>query len=214
MQRELDPLTSQVEAIYRAIVRVTGAHLIVDASKNVVFGALMADRAGIDARTVQLVRDPRATAYSWSQPKPNPGDGEGNAMWSAGVVRSSAFWSAQNLALAWLDRQSPDRFVRLRYEDLIADPVRSLAILEELTGVDVGPGVRIDETTTVSLHPTHSAWGNADRFSGTEVTLARDDRWQTGMSRRDAWLASIIAAPVGALMGYPLRPPRGARRRS
>src|SRR3569623_2074282 len=80
---------------------------------------------GGDLRVVQLVRDPRATAVSWSQQKSQHDGGAANVMQTQGVLRSAALWSTWNAAAEVLFRRLGRRYLRLRYEDLIGNPEES-----------------------------------------------------------------------------------------
>ena len=55
--------------LYRAIATVTGARVIVDSSKLPSYLAVLRGVDGLDVRTVHLVRDPRAAAFSWQRAK-------------------------------------------------------------------------------------------------------------------------------------------------
>ncbi|HRD62585.1 MAG TPA: sulfotransferase, partial [Nocardioides sp.] len=53
--------------IYKAVAEVTGSRVIVDASKGPAFGQALAGAPGIDLRMLNVVRDPRAVAWSWQR---------------------------------------------------------------------------------------------------------------------------------------------------
>ncbi|MGH9296188.1 MAG: sulfotransferase family protein, partial [Acidimicrobiales bacterium] len=56
-----------------------------------------------------------------------------------GVVALAAYWSDRTARMLAFERQQPERCLRLRYEDLVADPERSLAGLWAHLGVVAPP---------------------------------------------------------------------------
>src|SRR5262245_3905538 len=63
----LGELRSAYAAMYRAIAEVTGSRVVVDASKGPALGQALAGAPDIDLRMLNVVRDPRAVAWSWSR---------------------------------------------------------------------------------------------------------------------------------------------------
>ena len=62
-ERDRDTYVRHLDKLYSGIAEVGGADLIVDSTKEPSHGLLLL-AAGLDLRTVHLVRDPRAVAYS------------------------------------------------------------------------------------------------------------------------------------------------------
>ena len=52
----------------------------------------------------------------------------------------------------------------------------------------------------------HSVAGNPDRLRHGLIRLRQDDRWRTGMARRDQRLVSVLTLPLLMHYGYALRP--------
>ena len=93
-----------------------------------------------------------------------------------GCVKSAMYFDVSNAAAEAIWRHEPDRYLRLRYEDFVANP---RAALEDI-GSFVGERLEIDdvlEDNRVVLRPTHSAWGNPNRFAHGPREIAPDLTW-------------------------------------
>jgi hypothetical protein len=192
-----------LERLYGAIAAVTGARVIVDSSKTPSYGAALASLRTLDVSVVHLVRDPRATAWSWLRHKPMR-DADGvRDMRRHGVLYSSLMWDVINASSPLLWRSHRDAYLRLRYEDLVADPETALASVLALAGEPdaVLPFVGEHE---VELAPTHTVSGNPSRFSTGRVTLRADDEWLARMPLRERLLVTAATAPFLHGLGYPL----------
>ena len=87
--------------IYRAVAEVTGARVVVDASKGPALGQALAGAPGIDLRMLNVVRDPRAVAWSWQREVDRPHDAAGHdQMWRIPAHRAAAQWSGLQLEMA------------------------------------------------------------------------------------------------------------------
>src|SRR5687767_15933483 len=59
-------------SLYAQLVDVTGARVVVDASKRPEDAAVLAGVSCVDQYVLHIVRDPRAVVFSWSRVKPSP----------------------------------------------------------------------------------------------------------------------------------------------
>lgn len=179
--------------VYRGIAERTGARVIVDTTKIPGEAALLSHLPGIRPYYVHLVRDPRAVAHSWREPK--------QYVYAMSAARSTAYWHGFNLASAAITRRHPDRSMFLRYEQFTAAPAGTVDALLRLCAADpAGNPVR---GRTVQLHPNHTVTGNPDRFR-TGPTLIRDsdDGWRRTLSPRRRLAATALAWPLFGRYGY------------
>lgn len=185
-------VTSRMAAAYAAICEVTGARVIVDTSKFPAEAAALCGVPGLDVRMLHLVRDPRATAYSWRRAKAY--------IPAMGVARSSGYWTAFNLASEMIARRFPDRSLRIRYEDFAARPDVLLADVMALAGLEGTPPVNTRGEAAVGLN--HTVTGNPDRLSSGPLRIRPDDAWRAALPRRDALVATALALPLLRRYGY------------
>ncbi|MGZ8578963.1 MAG: sulfotransferase family protein [Actinomycetota bacterium] len=196
----LGELTRTLGGVYRAIAEVSEARVIVDSSKLPTYGEVLRHVPGIDPYFVHLVRDPRATAFSWSTAKALP-EADGGRMQRQGAVKSAALWTLWNgLAEAWW-RSEPARYLRIRYDDLTLEPEATVERIVRFAG---SPHVQLPFVTPhqVELAPTHGVAGNPSRFTTGVVELRADTRWRTEMRPSDRAIVTSVTWPLLARPGY------------
>jgi hypothetical protein len=191
------PWPATLAATYRAIAEQTGATVIVDSSKYASDAALATHLPDFRVFHIQLVRDPRAVAFSWLRPKDYTG--------RRGPLNSTWFWLGFNHAAELLRKASPDAGFCLRYEDLMANPrsvvERTLQLLE--LPLEANP---VDADGTVELGPNHTVTGNPNRFERGRTKLSLDVRWQTGLRPAARLASTLLASPQLSRYGYSWRP--------
>lgn len=184
-------------ATYKAIAGVTGANVIVDSSKYASDAALLTHLSGIRPAYVQLIRDPRAVAWSWLQPKRYTG--------RRGALNSTYHWAGFNLAAEAVGRARCEASVTMRYEDLTRHPRAAVGRVLELLGrTDAANPASIDGV--VELGRNHTVTGNPNRFERGHTTITEDLRWRTKLSRRDRAAVAAMALPLLHRYGYSGRP--------
>lgn len=201
------PDDAAVAGLYAALADVTGAQVIVDSSKLPPYALLLSGLPGIDLRVLHVVRDSRATAFSWrrrKQLRDYEGDEE-SLMPQQKLWKSALLWLCWNSLTVLLWGRAEDRYLRLRYEDFVREPLPSMEKVVRLAGLD--PATLPFETpTSVRLEPTHSVAGNPSRHRVGTVELRPDQEWQRVMPRRQRALVTTLTAPALRAFHYPLLP--------
>lgn len=191
-----------LDRLYRSVRAVTGAQVIVDSSKTATYGYLLGTIPSIDLRVVHLVRDPRATAYSWSKRRSRSDAVEGGHMDVFGPAKSSALWNVWNMTAEALFAGGAERYMRLRYEDVTRDLRGSLVRVLDLVGRG-DADLAFLRTRAVSLSPTHSVSGNPVRVRHGEIEVSADVEWMRRMRPRDRALVTALTGLMRARYGYP-----------
>ncbi|TDD22596.1 sulfotransferase [Nonomuraea diastatica] len=192
----VDATLARTAAIYRRLAGLGGERLIVDGSKYPAEAAALLGRSDLDVRVLHMVRDPRPTAYSYKRAK--------DYIDPMSPARSSAYWTAFNLASELIGRAHPGRYLRVRHEDLCRDPRRVVGTIMRFAGLD--GDAPVDGTGRVSLGSNHTVTGNPDRLSTGEAVIRADERWRAGLTAREIVAATGPALPLLARYGYPLLP--------
>ena len=189
--------------LYETIASTTSSLVIVDSSKEPAYGYAVGMIPEVDLRVLHLIRDPRAAAYSWQKKKLQP-DTEGREfMHRKPPAESAALWDSWNVATEALWRKK--NYLRLRYEDFIADPKKSFEhILDLLDERDANLPLASDRE--VKLGVSHTVSGNPNRFDTGAVELRPDETWKQKMSRSDQNLVTALTLPLLHRYGYPVTP--------
>ena len=199
----------RLAALYRAVRAVSGCRVIVDSSKLPLYGHLLASVPEIDLHVVHLVRDPRATAYSWLRAKALPDGVAAGVMERRAAWKSALLWDVWNAATLALFAGRPGRYQRVRYEDFVARPRETVAAVLARAG-HPGQAPPFLDSHRIVLDAGHSPAGNPDRLETGPTELHPDLRWVTGLSPSDRALVTVTTAPLLALFGYRLGVGRSA----
>lgn len=215
--RAVGELGAAYARLYAAVAVVSGASVVVDASKWPGHGLALARSGAVDLRVLHLVRDVRGVAYSWSKSgvvRPHAGRDGGSDEGASGghmathpMGRTAMRWSAFQLECDVL-RRVVHRSAHIRYEDLVHRPRPTLAkALTTLRLIDVTGDVRHVHGCHAELASSHGLAGNPSRFTSGPVLLRVDETWRTAMPARDRRTVTALALPVLLGHGYaPLRP--------
>jgi hypothetical protein len=205
LKERLEKLLVNYGRLYEAIGSVTESWVIVDSSKEPAHGYAMSLVPGVDFRVVHLIRDPRAAAYSWRKKKPQPDSEERELMHRKSPTESAVLWGSWNASAEALWRHTPDRYLRLRYEDFVADPRGSFErILDLLDERGVDPPLASNRE--LKLGVSHTVSGNPNRFETGAVELRHDREWRGKMSPRDKAFVTALTTPLLQRYGYPTIP--------
>jgi len=180
--------------LYRAIAALTGCRVIVDSSKSPTFAYIVDGAPGIELYGVHLVRDPRPTSYSWSV-DPHYHRTRGPAF--------GARWTFWNLELEAFAARRRSRFVRVRLEDFIRDPVGETRRVLRLVGAEQADLPFVGERA-VRLPENHMIEGHASRFDTGVVAIRESTAWRERLSTHRELSTSLLASPLQLLYGYPL----------
>ncbi len=195
--------------VYATVGEVSGAAVVVDSSKSVAPLYVRRHIPGVDLRVVQLVRDPRGVAYSWSKTvqRPEQSGHQYMAVWSPRL--SSRRWMSNNLLVAALDLARVPR-MRVRYEDMARDPGGTLRRILTFAGTPpTAELLRFVEGTSAELRPTHTAYGNPMRFDTGRIQIRLDEAWRKKLPRRQRGTIEVLTWPLRLRYGYrgPAGPP-------
>jgi hypothetical protein len=193
-------------ALYQGLAEACGGRLLVEGSKIPTRLRWLLRMPGLRVSVIHLVRDPRATAFSWMNPKYNPG--RKRLMSRQSPWRASVAWLLRNTLVHLLSPWC--RVVRLRYEDLVAAPQEEVQrVLHELRPGGPGPGAG-PQGGRVQLGVSHTISGNPMRFSSGETVIRRDRRFEEQMPALQYWLTTVLTLPWVLYYGYPVRRRGGA----
>jgi hypothetical protein len=194
------------DRLYRAISAYTGSRVVVDTSKRQAEAALLHLLPGIDPYVVQLVRDPRAVAFSWQRVKASPGEGSREMMPRHGAVVTGRNWLSLNLAAEALRRRAVmGRTILVRYEDFVSKPRSTMERLARFVGEPPEALPFLDEHT-VQLGENHTAGGNPGRLASGPTRIRLDDEWLDRQSAGRRFVATSFALPLLHRYRYPLFP--------
>lgn len=195
--------------VYRDIARETGARVLVDSSKDPAYAATFHHLAGIDTYQLHIVRDPRATLFSRQRGWRGDDSIDAPPLPLSEVVRVAGSWLRKNAEAEAVYRHWPRSSVRIRYEDLMANPVDTLhAILAAVA--EPREDLGLESPHVAHIGQQHTAAGNPSRFRSGSITLNEDLAWRDRVPRSQQRLVAAMTAPLMRRYGYPIRTPATA----
>jgi hypothetical protein len=180
---------SQLEALFTGF---GGSGAVIDASKYVARALALRRLRTARVGYVYIVRDGRGVLHSFSKPvqRPKP------------ALAAAAYYvlvngAAQLAAWTWLR----GRVVKVRYEDLIVDPVAALGRIGDFVGFDlrdVARRVVDDEPIEIG----HMVSGNRFRTRGM-IKVGADEEWRRLPPLTRFWY-HLLCLPIQLVNGYRL----------
>jgi hypothetical protein len=198
--------------LYRAIGEVSGARVVIDASKHASTAYLLTTRVpGLDVRVVHLVRDPRGVAYSWTKEVRKPEvTGEDAFMPVYSPLSSGRQWLSYNLLFEALRAVPRAKSAVFRYEDMLADPRGYLERILAHAGEPVLPeSFAFLGEGEVLLGVDHTVAGNPMRFHQGPLALRLDEAWKSKLPQRDQRIVAAVTTPLRLRYGYTKRNSNG-----
>jgi len=186
--------------IYLGASKTYKSKVLIDSSKRT-HGHILKDMPEIKLYVLHLVRDARATAYSWNREKIYQKD-KGKVVYFPrySSIFASFLWCFDNLAAELLGICSK-RYMRVRYEDLVLHPKN---IAQKILGFVEEPELPLPqfEGSRLRLKLQHSVSGNPLRFKQGEMMIKHDSDWQKSNSMKTKFLVGLITWPFLIRYGY------------
>jgi hypothetical protein len=206
-------LTESQARLYRSLRTRTKAVLIVDSSMSPAYAAISRAVPGIQPTLVQVVRDPRAVAYSLLRRRRVPTPRGVREMPRKGPVGSAFGWVVRNVASnrVLLGASAPVSLVR--YEDFVLDPRVTAEKLLSLAGLAPEGDPFLNERT-VGLGQNHTAGGNPVRMRSGPTEIRADEDWMDRQHPIHRRVVTFVTLPWLRRYGYPRRVPLGAGART
>jgi len=196
--------------LYCSIAEVAQVTWVVDSGKDPWFGSLLSRLFADNFRTVHIVRDPHGVAFSWS--KTVKSDSEPGYLPHRHPAITAFTWLIQNLVIQLAVQRLSASYVRVRYEDLAADP--------EAIVRDIACSVNIGADRPLNGKPQegpgrgfHWVAGNPGvrQSVGSCLEIRLDEEWRDRLPVVQRWLVTAICGALSSAYGYPFLHRKGRR---
>lgn len=145
---------------------------------------------------LHIVRDPRAVSWSAVKKAGRQGTRSLTPLRSAGAALG---WSVANAACELFGRRYPDQYIRIRYEDLAADPSGVMrGIFKRIL-----PGAEWRAEEIGKGDNRHQLYGNRVRARSLSLAEIKEDAaWRTDMGSGSRALVAGLTLPFRSRYGY------------
>jgi hypothetical protein len=180
-----------VEAIFAEFARLKGKQFSID--KSAFFWFVDPDKMSVrSAKFIHIIRDGRDVALSWVPSWFGP----------ATIAEAAEQWKCHVEGNRRWGRAHPDRYLEIRYEDLIADIDASLEKIARFLDVEKSKF----DAAAHSRSPMVAALSGGEDHAMISKGINPDnrDKWRTRMNPADVRLFEYITADTLAACGYSL----------
>ena len=186
-------------SLFREVASASGSSVIVDSSKLPGRAAALFSIKDIEVYVVHMVRDGRGVGWSMAKPyQRSVEDGIQKELKPNPIWYTAARWASVNLGVELLRRRlPPQRSIRVRYEDFVADPEQAVKTIMAM--IDQ-PYERPRQGGDVMI-PQHQIAGSRHRMQD-EIRIRKDTGWMARMPRAKRRLFSAMTAPLLSRYGY------------
>jgi hypothetical protein len=197
-----DRLGTCLREVYAGAAAKAGASVLIDSSKDSIYGLLLASTLDMRIHVVHLVRDSRAVAWSWQRKMKRPEIAHKDAyMPTRSALRAGIDWNLRN-SLVHLLRRRASGYTRVSYEAFATEPAATVDLIRAaVTGAPV-PAETGSETPGAVDRVNHTVAGNPIRFSAEALELRPDLQWHDALPRRDRRLVTAVTWPLLRRYGY------------
>jgi Sulfotransferase family len=167
----------------------SGRDILVDSSKSWQQLYLLRRSGHVPIKVLHVLRDGRAVLHSYQRKYDR-------------FLHSFGQW-AKPTAMAALLRPafSDDDWMPVHYEQLCAEPERTLTQVCRFLGADFEPPMM-----RFRSHPWLGIRGNR-MAQGSSEEIRLDEKWRRDLPPRDRFLFDVLGGALNRYHGYPLRPP-------
>lgn len=186
-----------LQRLYSAMRQVSQSRVVVDDSLHPGYGYVLAHLSNVQVYGVHLIRDPRATAYSW-QKRIKQGLG------TYSIRDNSLGWMLRNLAAEGLRKPLAGRYLQVRYEDFAMRPRQTvqqiLDFMDESESLAVASPFCSDHEVTLGIG--HTVFGNANRTQTGAIAIRLDEQWKRDFSWQAQAQVTSLTFPLLLKYGY------------
>jgi hypothetical protein len=218
-KRDAPALRAHVDRLgemVRAIARASGKTTIIDSSKDPVRGFVYSflPSEEFEVRYIHLIRDGRGFIWSVTARPDGAGLGRKAKRGRPASVRALE-WAATNLLASMLFSRRGSSYLKLRYEDFVAQPYAELGRIGTFLHADLSPIADAVSQGRAIPVAEHIVGGNRLRFNAA-ITIRPDTEWERRLPARLDWTFWALAGWLALAYGYRRGPqrsgvPAGAR---
>jgi len=206
---DFSPYVDVLSYLYQSIHDASGATLIVDSSKDPVYGFLLSTVVDVDVTIVHLIRDPRAVAFSWQRKKALTDHANRPYMRQMSPLQSTIRWIQFNTLIHLVCANPGTKCIKLHYEDVVCHPTEALGKISQFIGLDDSPIQQIvgEDGDQLWFHKRttyHSVAGNPIRMDAGDIPLRLDNEWQTSLRKQVYIMITLLTLPFLWVYKYSL----------
>lgn len=182
---DIHKYTAINETVFQAIEEENQKTYILDSAKYIGRALGLSKSREINLKIIYVIRDVRGVISSFSKSVQTP----------RSPLSTIVYWVIVNSAAEFVYRVLPkDSVIKLKYEDLIDEPLREFERLEEFLSIDLGD-IKEKVIANQPFDMPHIIGGNRMK-SNKQIYFRKDATWRDIFSRSKKWSYYLLASPL------------------
>ena len=185
-----------LNCLYKTIAKISSCNVLIDSSKAPPHGFVLSEIPDLELYIIHLVRDSRATVYSWQRKKRRP-----EIYWKEaymprlGLLKATQEWMLSNWLVSLLKKRGL-KYKIVNYETLASNPMNTIVKVLEWMGMNSANLDFFDDEHTVRFGIDHTISGNPIRFKQGKLEIYPDREWSEKMPLSKKWLIFTLTYPL------------------
>jgi hypothetical protein len=198
----LERYADALARVFRAIGTVSGARVIIDSTIDPAYGFVLRRVHGLDLRLVHLVRDSRATAFSWTRWQRKT-DRVDNVIYQRRFhpAETAVRWMVFHSLIHLMSAVEP-RELLVRYESIVRQPREEISRILRHIGEPTEHDLDFIGEGEVVLQEDHTVAGSLMRLTQGPLPVRLDDEWTTKLSAMHRRAVTVLTWPLLRRYGY------------
>jgi len=190
----IDAYHSYVYDTFRILKTSASVHTVIDSSKSIGRGLALLKNTRLDVQIIHLVRDPRGVFFSFQK--------KNLVTPTMNILSLALYWNSVNLLASLLKLKfGKNKFLRIRYEDLVTNSDLVITQIENFVGEDLSD-VKQKLRDEVPMDRGHLAMGNRVRSQKVALKLRPDFSWKKSIKFYQRMLVNICCFPLMLAYSY------------
>lgn len=192
LMKRATPYRHALEVLYGAVREATGCEIVVDSSKNALYGYLLATSPQFDVRVIHLIRDVRDVEASLIRRKYQGHPNFATHSTAIGFLE----WSWSNFLIAQLLANTATSYCRVSYEDFIASPRATISKI--LNSVQWNSSAVPIQGREAQVSEVHGFGGSEERFRTGRIEITSPARTKPKLRGGPRKLLEVGSWPLRA----------------
>jgi hypothetical protein len=173
------------EIVFQAIEEEYQKSYILDSAKYIGRALGLSKSNKINIKIIYVIRDVRGVISSFTK----------SVQTSRTPLSTIVYWTIVNIVAEFVYRVFPKgSVIKLKYEDLIDEPIREFERLEKFLGIDLGD-VKEKVIENQAFDMPHIIGGNRMK-SNKQIYFRKDASWRDNFPRSKKWSYYLLASPL------------------
>ena len=179
--------------IFKDLQEMSYCKTMIDSSKSAGRAMALLKNEKLDVKIIHIIRDPRGVFYSFQ--KKIVGTPVKN------ILSVAMYWNTNNILAELIKITSKKKFIRIRYEDLVTVPNKTINYIEKFIDESLDD-LKEKIAKELPLERLHLPSGNRIRSQSSILKLSPDFTWKKNLNFYQKSIFTFLCFPWLSTYGY------------